>query len=538
MPTRFIGGESGHRSVFGGTRSKPQIIGYGATLLVGFLGVMYAGWPGLVAGVSLGIVVFFVTTQTHRGTYLERWERRRRWSKRRTAGADRFVPYTVQAIDAAEQQAAQARKKDRAGILGPVRERPDGADGMGWLDSRPGRPGVAWHAQEGETQYLSVAFAVSGQLRGAEGSRQQNLTQEGFGKLLAAYAPAGSLVRSFQCMTRALPPDLALNEAWVESQLDPQAPEAAVASYQQALERTGTGSFVQRHIIVACWPLSAEFFAMAERYGAGRDGWRELMDSEIHAMERALGAARMGSVKALSARAVVAMMLHQQNPSRLPLMVAGVDPRRMGLASHDEWNAHCVTDADPFTGQEVRWWHRTARIASEHMETVERSPFWFLSLVHAPGSNVRTVSFNIELVPANQARVLAGRDVVRDTSEMYAKQKKGQLVDPETDVNLKAAQARGQDLRPGSGQHGVNFVGYVSISARSQAQLAEASRRMESAAKEGAGIQRLEWLDSYQSAASGLTWPIGRGIREGHLTLGARFMNQLAGNVEKQEKVA
>lgn len=538
MPSRFIGGESGHRSVFGGTRSKPQIVGYSATAVVGFLGVMYFGWPGLVAGVALGITVFAVTTGTHRGSYLERWERRRRWAKRRRAGADRFVPYTEQAMGAAEGQGVQGGKKDRARAFGAVRERPDGADGMGWLDSRPSCPGIAWHAQEGEKQYLSVAFSVSGQLRGAEGSQQQNLTQEGFGKLLAACAQAGSLVRRFQCMTRALPPDLALNEAWVEANLDPEAPEAAVASYQQALERTGTGSFVQRHIIVACWPLSDEFLATAQRHDAGRDGWRQLMASEIRSMERALGAARMGAVTALSARAVVAMMLHQQNPSRLPLMVAGVDPRRMGLASHDTWNGHCVAADDPLTGEEVTWWHRTARIASQHMETVERSPFWFLSLVHAPGSNARTVSFNIELVPADQARVLAGRDIVRDTSAMYSKQQKGQLVDPATDVNLRAAQARGEDLKPGSGQHGVNFVGYVTISARSESQLTEASRRMESAAKEGAGIQRLEWLDSYQSAASGLTWPIGRGLREGRITLGGRFMNRLAGNVEKEEKVA
>lgn len=538
MANRFIGGESGHRSVFGGTRSKPQIIGYAITFAVGVFGVMNFGWPGLLVGVAVGIIVAILTTGTRRGTVLERRARRKRWKDRQRAGADRYVPYTPEAMEAAQAQAGQAGKKERAAILGAVRERPDGADGMGWLDARAGLPGIAWHAQEGENQYLSVAFAVSGGLRGAEDSRQQNLTQEGFGKLLATHAPSGSLVRRFQLMTRALPPDLALNEAWVESRLDPEAPEDAVASYQQAMERAGTGAFVQRHIVVACWPLGSEFLALAARHAPGRDGWRALMATEIRSMHRALVAARLGEVKALSARAVVAMMLHQQNPSRLPLMVAGVNPRKMGLASRDEWNAHCVTDTEPFTGKEVTWHHRTARISSANMEVVERSPFWHLALTHAPGQNVRTISFNVELVPADRARILAGRDVVRDTSAMYSKQKKGQIVDAGTDVNLAAARARGDDLKPGSGHHGVYFVGYVTVSADTGRGLAEASRLMESAAKEGAGIQRFEWLDSYQSAASGFTWPIGRGIKEAHVTLGARAMDLLAGNVEKEEKVS
>lgn len=541
MATRFIGGESGHRSVFGGTRTKPQIIGYTATVLVAVFGVMFLGWRGLALGVVLGIVVFFMTAGTDNGSYWERRKARKRWKLRKANGTDRYIPYSETTWEEAQAEAAELKKaKDRAKVLGSVRERPDGADGMGWLDSRPNRPGIAWHAPDGEESYLSVAFAVPGQLRGAESAFRQEAAQTGFGTLLARCAPANSLVRAIQCVTRVLPPDLAMNEAWVAEHLDAAAPADAVASYQQVLGRTGEGTYVQRHIIVARWPLTERFMATAARYGAGRAGWRALMEAETASMARSLRTARMGAVKALSARGVVAMMLHQQNPDRLPMMVAGIDPRHLGLSSHDVWNGHCVTDTDPLTGNESVWFHRTARISAANVETGPRSPYWMLSLLRRGGKEVgvRSLSFSMELVPAQQARVMASRDIVRDTSEAISRSAKGQLADSATDVTLQAARARGNDLRPGSGHHGVNWVGHITISARTQNELTKASREMEEAAANGAGIGKLEWLDSYQAAASGTTWPIARGLQPGQSTLGTRVMDRLAGNGEKEEKVA
>lgn len=60
------------------------------------------------------------------------------------------------------------------------------------------------------------------------------------------------------------------------------------------------------------------------------------------------------------------------------------------------------------------------------------------------------------------------------------------------------------------------------------------SRELEELCDTDAGIHRLEWLDSYQSAASGLTWPIGRGIKPDEPTWAARTMRMLAGKGEKE----
>ena len=122
---------------------------------------------------------------------------------------------------------------------------------MGWLESRAGRPGIAWHAPVGEQAYLSVAFKVDGQLRGAEPRMKQEAAQTGFGTMLASFAPQSTLVSGIQSVTRVLPPDLALNEAWVLDNLAPDAHEEAVRSYQEVLERTGKGANVQR---TPSWP--------------------------------------------------------------------------------------------------------------------------------------------------------------------------------------------------------------------------------------------------------------------------------------------
>ena len=289
---------------------------------------------------------------------------------------------------------------------------------------------------------------------------------------------------------------------------------------------------------MARWPLTDDFYAQAAKYGPGREGWRRLMKEEIVSVTHALRAAKYQGVRPMTARAVVAMILHQQNPSRPPLMVGDVRPERMGLASQDQWNAHWVTGTDPLTGEQVTWGHRTAMITAENMENGRRSPYWLLALLHNTETGYRTLSFQLETVPADQARVLASRDVVRDMAEAMGRKQKGQLVDPATDVNLNSAQARAKDLMPGSGVHGTNWVGFITVSARTQAGLTVASRRLEEAARTKTGIQKLEWLDSYQSAASGTTWPIYRGSRPAVATIGAKVMNRLAGRGEKEEMVA
>lgn len=542
---RYLGGDSGHRSFFGGTHSKTRVVLLVLFVVVGMIATPLLGWPGLLIGLAGVGITFLVTAKTHRGSIVERRTRRNRWKNRVAAGTDAFVPYEVGGWDQLQEAIADAQKvKGKQGrrarwraqrAATAMRANPDGADGMGWLQMGRGEPGIAWHAPIGEAPYLSVTFTVTGQLRGIESSSVMARASNAWGTFLASRAVPSVLVKKAQVLTRVLQADSALEEFWVLNSLDPAAPADAIQSYKDVLALTGQDAMVQRHFVTVSWPLNDSFYDSAAKYGEGRDGWRALMKQEIESTIRGLSDSRMGSVEVLTARQVTAVMLHQQNPSRPIDYVADAKPTSMGIASHDEFSAHVVSDIDPITGRPVEWWHRTAAIRADNMATAGRSQLWMLDLLIGKDIRfTRTVSFHIDLIPAAEAKQAAKQDLTRDAAEALSRREAGQVDTGDTNVNMSAAKRRTQDLVSGSQHHGAAWIGFVTISVNSREQLNRASRQLEETCSTGLGIERLDWLDSYQSAASGTTWPIGRGIGTGPAAFSTRVYNRLAGKSDKE----
>ncbi len=93
----------------------------------------------------------------------------------------------------------------------------------------------------------------------------------------------------------------------------------------------------------------------------------------------------------------------------------------------------------------------------------------------------------MHLVPAAQAKAAARQDVVRDAAGLYAQQKKGAIVSDEAQGLLGAAERRRRDLAAGSHHHGVSWIGYVTITAPTREDLAQASRRLESVCDTASG---------------------------------------------------
>lgn len=542
---RFLGGETGHRSFFGGTHSRTRVALIAVFIVAGMILTPLIGWPGLVVGIVGVGVSFLVTTKTHRGTIIERRVRRTRWKSRVQSGTDAFEPYEVGAWDQAEQalrdaQSLRGRARRQARweaerSLTAIRSAPDGSDGMGWLQHGRGEPGIGWHDPVGEQAYLSVSFVVSGQLRGIESSSVMARAAEGWGTFLASRAAPSVLVGNVQTMTRVLPADTAMQEFWVAGSLDENTPTDAIRSYEEVLRLTGEDAMVQRHFITVSWPLTPSFADAAAKYGDGRDGWRALMRQEITSTARGLTEARLGTVEILTARQTVAVMLHQQNPSRPIDYVADVDPARAGSASHDEFSAHVVASLDPMTGEPVEWWHRTAAIKADALATAPRTQLWLLDLLIGRDMQfIRSISFHIHLIPASDAKAAARQDLVRDAAEALSRQEAGQFDTDDTDVAMSAARRRQRDLVSGSHHHGASWIGYVTISATTRDELARSSRQLEETCAGSLGIDRLDWMDSYQSAASGTTWPIGRGLAGERSSLSARMYARLAGKSEKE----
>ncbi|MGV8970703.1 MAG: hypothetical protein ACOH10_00145 [Rhodoglobus sp.] len=542
---RYLGGESRHRSFFGGQHSRTRVSLIGAFILSGMILTPLIGWPGLVIGV-VGIgVTLLVTAGTHRGSIIERRTRKLRWKSRVHIGTDAFEPYDVAAWDQAEQALRAAQQTRGASrrtavweaqrVLTALRSNPDGADGMGWLQHGRGEPGIAWHAPTGETSYLSVTFTVSGQLRGIESSSVMARAAEGWGSFLASRAAPSVLVGGVQTMTRVLPADTAMQEFWVAGSLDSSVPAEAIQSYEEVLRLSGEDAMVQRHFVTVSWPITPAFADAAAKYGAGRDGWRALMRQEITSTVRGLQEARLGAVDTLTARQTAAVMLHQQNPSRPLDYVADTDPARAGIASHDELSAHVVTGIDPVSGANAEWWHRTAAIRAEALATAPRTQLWLLDLLIGRDMQfIRSVSFHLHLVPAADAKAAARQDLVRDAAEALSRQEAGKFDTDDTEVAMSAANRRRQDLVAGSHHHGAEWVGYITISERTRDELSRASRQLEETCAASLGIERLQWMDSYQSAASGTTWPIGRGLAGTRTSVSSRMAGRLAGRTEKE----
>lgn len=270
---RHLGGESAHRSFFGGQHSTGRIVSLGAAFLAGLILTPMLGWPGLLIAVVVAGVAFAVTARTHRGSILDRHQKKVRWRYRVQSGTDAFVPYDVAGWGQAQAELATARGRhgrwEAARQVAAIRALPDGADGMGWLQMGRGAPGIAWHHPIGEAPYLSVVFQVSGQLRGIEAASVMRRAAEGWGQFLASRAAATDLAGDVQISTRVLPSDTALQEFWVLNALDPEAPGDAIASYDEVLRATGEDAMVQRHYVTLRWPLTTEFRA-PRRQARGR----------------------------------------------------------------------------------------------------------------------------------------------------------------------------------------------------------------------------------------------------------------------------
>lgn len=557
---RYLGGEAGHRSFFGGTSSTGRTIGLAVSIVGGIIGMaLTSSLVVLLIAAGGAGVTMLVTARTHRGTIIQRRAKRSRWRSRQRLGTDVFTPYDDEEWGRLQQLATLGTKTEQAAVsraLAQMRANPDGADGMGWLQYAANLPGIAWHAPIGQQPYLSVAFSVSGQLRGMETAQSLVRASAGWGRFLARRAAPSSLISDIQPLTRVLPPDSARQQLWVTNRLETETPgepwtaaqresfDAQTRSYDQVIRRASADAMVQRHYVVVSWPLTQRFTDAAAKFGQGRDAWRALMGDEIRATVRGLTEAREGDVVALTAKQTAALILHQQNPSMPIDLVRQVEPTQFGLPSHDEFSAHVVESFDPTFGRPgepddnapaVTWWHRTAAIHGENLAVAGRSPLWALDLlIGRELTFVRTVSFHLHLIPAGQAKAAARADVVRDMAGVVADKEKGRLVSDDSTTRMSAAQRRAADLSAGSHHHGVSWVGYVTISAGSRDELAQASRQLEEACSTGLGIDHLDWQDSFQAAASGSTWPIGRGLRADSASFATRFLGRLAGRSEKE----
>ena len=513
--TSVLGGESKNRGLISGRRSKGVTAAWAVTGVTGCLLLLFLQFIGLVVTVLMVIGVFVATFDPGTGaTPWSRFQDRRRMRYRRRHGLVDFIPVDQRPDDVVPGSVEWNKYRDW----------PDGADGLYWLQHEPGVPAVAYHAPVGEEPWLTVAFSVDGPIQGLHGDAFLEHAQYQFGQLLAGWGSIQKLVSGIQIVTRVLPGDSAAHELWLQEQLDPDAPEELQADYAELLDERTAKSFVQRHFVVVRWNVNAQWHQVVDRRGDGLAGWLAVVMEHYASVKARLEEAMYRNVRPMSGPRMGAVLRHMQHPG-WPIdrasdvnVVPSYGLPGCWLPSHDEWSWTEVVSVspDPFIPELLleasSWRHRTARIPTSAMEVRELDGLWLSPLLTGlDEAIVRTLAVHIQFIPGREAKVTARKDATQDQADLIGQEKKGRIVDDETELALSAANRRANDLRDGSGHHGANWVAYLQVSTPDEDGLAHVSGVIEEAADQ-AGIGRLDWLDTLQSAAHATTWPLGRGI--------------------------
>lgn len=532
---RHVGGETQGRGLFGGKRNPTRTIGLGVVFVVGCVATMMWQGPGLVLTLLAGAIVWVATLNTHNGSLWKRVDDRRRWKASVKQGLHQFVPVDRRPAELEEQWASASRrqKKTLSRQWTQYRDWPDGVEGMNWLQDAPGTPGIIWHTPSGQEAYFTVCFPVRGQIQGLEADSAINNAAERFGRMLAGWSSPSSLVSGVQVLTHVLPIDSARHEKWVLDNFDPNTPYRLLQSYDDVVKQTGRGGLMQRHYVVVRWPATPAFRLRAEQRAPGEEGWRLLLQQEIKAAWRRLHAARFEPGDALTATQFSAVLRHLQMPS-WPIDQAGdVAVKWPWMPSKNSWSYVKVSDEGP-EGEHETWYHRTARIPADRIGTGARTPLWLLPfLTRLSDDVVRTISIEIETVPASTARASARADLASDLADMHAQRKKGSITSEELEVALAAANARRDDLKPGRGAGGAGFAIHVSISATSESRLTEACTVVKETLTTDLDVEDVEWLDPDQAAAAAACWPVARGMRPVQQSQSDKLLAMVAGKGRK-----
>ena len=540
--TSILGGETKSRGLLGGRRSR-GVVGAWMTLgLVAALLILFLQLVGFFIASTAAVLLFVMTMDPGNGSSpFKRLQDRRRMRFRRRNGFDDFIPVSWRPADLDPK--AGASRTERAASQrewNTYRDWPDGVDGLYWLESRPGRPAVAYHGPTGESPYLSVAFSVDGPIQGLHGDLFVAEAQYEFGQLMAGWGASQKLVSGVQIVTRVLPSDSAFHEVWLEEQLDPGAPEELQEAYGELLDQLSASSFVQRHYVVVRWNVDNRFTVVAGRRAPGLDGFLEVIQEQTGVVHRRLVDAMYSKVHPLSGPQLGAVLRHLQHPDWPIDRASDVNVDSCWLPSHDEWSSTEVISEspDPLNPElmlaQSSWLHRTTAIPIEGLEVRPVDGLWMAPLLTGMEEQiVRTVSMHIAFVPAREAKIGARRDATSDRAEIISQERKGRIVDDDAELALSAAVRRFEDLRDGGGHHGAVWTGFITVSARKPDELQAACTHIEEAA-DGAGINRLEWLDTLQSAAHAGTWPLGRGMAAPKRSGAARTADRLSTTTNKE----
>ncbi|OZF01246.1 SCO6880 family protein [Rhodococcoides fascians] len=376
-------------------------------------------------------------------------------------------------------------------------------------------------ANPGEKPYCTVVLAVQGLAGGLRTDAAWASTSEKFGRFGASMAKATSLIRGIQILHRSIPADLTMHEDWVEHQVEALGDlrlSAPVASYGNLLDTIRPHTEEHRTYVVLKFPQSDAFEDAASRAAGGKNARFEggiaqvVRDETMRAVSK-LVSAGFGRVEVLGEQRTCAVIRAFIDPThRLD--------RHQGARWSNCWPSYIGGEnAAVISG---RWHTRVGIMPPASIEPVELGPLWLAPLLTgvspdpgddetAPSPTIRTISVRMDFVRDKIARESASHDFTQDEAAQETQRRKGKIGDGSSEVMATASGRRRQDLKPGSGHHGVIYSMAIAVTGRDEDDLERACMRVSESADESA-IKTIDWQSDDHDVALFATLPLGRGL--------------------------
>jgi hypothetical protein len=373
-------------------------------------------------------------------------------------------------------------------------EVPYGSDHVGVLRDR---------AAGTYTTAIAVRAGAFGLLDGGEQERKL----DAWGSVLGSLARDGSPIRRLQWIERTLPGQGDELASYLQRERDRDVPldSGLVASYIELVE--SAAPVTQEHEILLALQLDERRGAREmRRLGGGEKAACDLLLREAENLAERLSIAEVTVFGLLRPRRYAEAIRDAFDPygrqGRARSVLGepereGVEPALMGpLADETGWSSYRTDSAH----------HATFWIASWPRTDVGPA---FLTPLLMQTTALRTVAVCIEPIPHLTAMRKAEAARTAEVADEMQRERQGFMTTARIRRRQQAAARREEELADGHAE--MRFAGYVTVSARSAAELERTATEVEHAA----ALSRLELQRLYGEQDAGFTFtlPLGRGLR-------------------------
>lgn len=371
-----------------------------------------------------------------------------------------------------------------------------------------GEPELAVLDHQDEAE-LSTVVEIVGGGDGLREIREINRSGVQFGQFLYALAGPDLPVTQVDVSTRVLPAPAELYQQWAEQHLDDNAPELLAANMRElAGLAAGRGETYRSWLTVRC---SRDGLAQQVARQGLRANPERIAEQALHTtseVARLAAGAGFDVQTGLGPRRLGALVRHLYAPHWSPEDLTDIAGPRDGFVPY---TARGLREGMYVPDPQQSWWHATASIPRDGWPLHEVGMRWLESLVtDISPATLRTVTAQFRLTSQRAAREDIAYAHTLDRAEVNDDQQSNRVSTGLNEAQANASARLLDDLVEHAA--GCRPAVRVTLSAPSPSELAEARRRVHTAAVGEGNVHRLAWHETRHHHAHLLTLPLGKGL--------------------------